>query len=108
MWNSLVGCKKKSNPEPPEAVNLVFPNRDSECTTGTDLNPDTSEVEFQWTASNNTESYELRVTNINTDITQTITHVKLFLQKFPLPKVNLFLGWYVRRNTKVNTIDGCK
>ena len=68
----LIGCSKKSDPKPPVAATLVFPNKDSECTTGRDLSETTSEIEFKWMASDHTESYELRVTNLNTGITQTM------------------------------------
>ena len=95
----LVGCSKKSDPKPPVAAILVFPNKDSECTTGRDLNETTSEIEFKWMASDHTESYELRVTNLNTSITQTINTMP-FQPNCPLPKENLFLGWYGQKIPK--------
>ncbi len=97
----LIGCKKKSNPKPPEIATLVFPNKNSECTTGSDLNQTTSEVEFIWMASDHTETYELRVTNLNTNITQTMTTAALSA-KLPIAKGEPF-SWFIRsRNTKVN------
>ena len=96
----LLGCKKKSSPKPPEVALLVFPNKNSECTTGRDLNETTSEIEFKWTASDYTESYVLRVTNINTNITQTI-NTKAISAKLPIAKGEPF-SWNVRsKNTKV-------
>ena len=96
----LIGCKKKSRPKPPEIAVLVFPNKNSECTTGRDLNQSTSEVEFQWMASNHTETYELRVTNLNTNITQTISTAAISA-KLPIAKGEPF-SWFVRSlNTKV-------
>lgn len=96
----LIGCKKKSNPKPPEVANLVFPDKDSECTTGRDLNQSTSEIEFKWMASDHTETYELRVTNLNTNITQTINTAALSA-KLPIAKGEPF-SWFVRsRSTKV-------
>ncbi|MCP4977302.1 MAG: hypothetical protein GY931_14185 [Maribacter sp.] len=96
----LIGCKKKSNPKPPEIATLVFPNKNSECTTGSDLNQTTSEVEFIWMASDHTETYELRVTNLNTNITQTMTTAALSA-KLPIAKGEPF-SWFIRsRNTKV-------
>ena len=65
-----VGCKKKKAPLPPESVLLVFPEQNSECTTGVSINDLKSEVEFRWTAANNTQSYELQITNLNTNATQ--------------------------------------
>ncbi|EAR02452.1 hypothetical protein [Maribacter sp. HTCC2170] len=96
----LIGCKKKSNPKPPEATNLVFPDKDSECTTGRNLNQGTSEIEFKWMVSDHTESYELRVTNLNSNITQTINTAALSA-KLPIARGEPF-SWLVRsKNTKV-------
>ena len=80
---------------------MVFPNKNSECTTGRDLNETTSEIEFKWMASDHTESYELRVTNLNTNITQTIITANNSA-KLPIAKGEPF-SWIVRsRNTKVS------
>ena len=96
----LIGCKKKSNPKPPEIATLVFPNKNSECTTGRSLNQTTSEVEFQWMASNHTETYELRVTNLITNTTQTISTAAISA-KLPITRGEPF-SWFVRSlNTKV-------
>ncbi|MBD0779568.1 hypothetical protein HPE56_17335 [Maribacter sp. ANRC-HE7] len=96
----LLGCKKKSTPKSPEASVLVFPDKNSECTTGRDLNETTSQVEFKWMASEHTESYELRVTNLNSNITQT-TITKSTSAKLPIAKGEPF-SWLVRsKNTNV-------
>jgi len=52
----LLGCKKKEQPKPPESAQLVFPEKNSECTTGVDINNTTSQVEFRWQASANTDT----------------------------------------------------
>ena len=96
----LMGCKKKSSPKSPEIAQLVFPNKSSECTTGNDLNENTSEVEFKWMASDHTETYELKVTNLNSNVTQTI-NTKALSAKLPIAKGEPF-EWFVRsKNTKV-------
>ncbi|TMM58451.1 hypothetical protein FEE95_03200 [Maribacter algarum] len=81
----LLGCKKKEPPKPPESVQLVFPEKNSECTTGEDINATTSQVEFRWGASSNTETYELIVTNLENgnkqDVTVTTTSAKLPIAK---------------------------
>jgi len=69
---ALLGCSK-NDPSPPEAVNLVFPEQNSECTTGIDQSETTSEVEFRWQEANNTETYELRATQLLTNVTKTTT-----------------------------------
>lgn len=81
----FIGCGKKDPPQPPESAVLSFPENNSECTTGVDLNATTSRVEFRWNASNNTDRYVLSATNLNSNITETVnattTSAKLTLQK---------------------------
>ena len=97
---SFSGCKKKSTPSPPEAVLLIFPEKNSECTTGQSLGQESSQVEFQWSAADHTESYELRVTNSTTGTTQTITTTNT-TAKLPLAKGEQF-SWIVRsKNSQV-------
>lgn len=80
----ILGCSKDS-PKPPAAALLTFPLPNSECTTGISLNDTTSEVEFRWQAAANTQTYELRVTQILTSITQTIS-TQNTLARLPLQK----------------------
>ena len=95
------GCKKKSDPKPPEAVQLLFPEQNSECTTGVSLGEETSRVEFLWSPADNTETYELRVTNINTGTVQTIVSYTTSAN-LPLAKGEPF-SWLVRsRNSEVD------
>lgn len=97
----LFGCNKDSTPNSPEAAVLVYPEKDSECTTGSDLNDTTSEIEFVWTASDYTDSYELRVTNLTTNVIQTVNTTAVSAT-LPLAKGEPF-SWYVRsRNTDVS------
>lgn len=96
----LTGCKKKSDPVPPEAVQLVFPERNSECTTGQSLGLETSQVTFRWQQADNTDFYELRVTNTNTGTTQTITTSNTSAS-LPIAKGEQF-SWLIRsRNSEV-------
>ena len=91
---ALVGCGGKSSPKPPTSALLVFPEKNSECTTGQDINgSSTSLVEFRWQASEHTESYQLRATNINTNNTQTIV-VTGTSASLPLEKGDAF-SWYI-------------
>ena len=69
----FVGCGKDDPPKSPEAANLTFPEQNSECTTGVDQSETTSEVEFRWQTAANTDTYELRVTQLGTSITITET-----------------------------------
>lgn len=72
IW--LVSCGGNDDQPPvPEGANLVFPNENSECTTGISINEVLSQVTFQWQASANTDSYTLNVVNLDTNIPQTIS-----------------------------------
>ena len=64
------------NPGPiaaPSAATLVFPEDDSECTEGEVLSDETSRVDFMWNASQNTDSYEVSLTDLNTGTTTNFT-----------------------------------
>jgi hypothetical protein len=99
----IFGCKKKQAPKPPQAASLVFPAKSSECTTGTELNSTTTEVEFEWRAAEFTDTYELRVTDVVANTTQTI-NTEALSAKLPLRKGNLY-SWVVNsRNDNVMDI----
>lgn len=91
-------CKKKDPPKPPESTKLVFPQNNSECTTGTDTGPATSMVEFKWQQAANADTYELRATNTNTNTTQTVSTSSLSA-KLPLQKGALYT-WVVTTKNK--------
>ncbi|NKI31859.1 hypothetical protein [Croceivirga thetidis] len=50
----------------PSAATLIFPEDDTECNTGDVVSDTQSAVTFEWNASQNTDSYEITVTNLNT------------------------------------------
>lgn len=54
----------------PTKVILVFPENNSECLEGNILSAAQSEVTFRWTASQNTEHYDLQLTNLNLNSTK--------------------------------------
>lgn len=58
---------------PPNATTLIFPEQNSECTTGSNLTSTESTITFNWSDSNNTDSYQLFVKNLNTQSTQNYT-----------------------------------
>ncbi|MCO5725931.1 hypothetical protein [Robiginitalea marina] len=61
-------------PEPrPTAATLVFPENDSECTEGAIVNDNQSRVTFQWNASQDTDSYQVNLRNLNTGSTALAT-----------------------------------
>ena len=51
----------------PKAVTLVFPKNNSECNEGTNITNTTSDVNFQWNLSKDTDSYEIHIKNLITD-----------------------------------------
>ena len=62
------------DPEPipvavPSSATLVFPEDDSECNEGDIISDTQSRVRFQWNASQNTDSYQVNLTNLNTNST---------------------------------------
>lgn len=59
-------------PKNPEAAVLVYPEQNSECTTGTNVTVTNSTVEFEWNVSKNTDSYELNLKNL--ELGSTTTH----------------------------------
>ena len=71
----LVGCGSDDNAPPPipEGAILVFPLKNSECTTGQSVNETLSRVTFEWQPSANTDLYTLSVVNLNTNTPQTLT-----------------------------------
>lgn len=69
----LVSCGGDDGPPPaPEGAELIFPEENSECTTGVEINQTSTQITFRWRASNHTESYSLSVLNLETNVPQTI------------------------------------
>lgn len=73
----VVSCSKTDPPKPPGVTSLVFPEQNSICTTGVSLTPTESRVSFRWLSATDTESYELSVTNLNSNTTQRISTSEL-------------------------------
>lgn len=59
--------------DPPSAATLVFPEQNSECTTGSNLTSTESTIVFNWNDANNATSYQLFVKNLETQNTQNYT-----------------------------------
>ncbi len=57
------------NPDPvpaPSATTLIFPDNNEECTEGEVINPTQSRIVFEWNDSQNTDSYQVNLRNLNT------------------------------------------
>jgi hypothetical protein len=80
------GCSKSNSDAPaqvvvpeapaPSASTLLKPLNNTVCEDGKVVSPSQSEVAFSWDPSQNTDTYELRITNLttNTSITRSISH----------------------------------
>jgi len=53
------------DPDPPSATNLTKPANNEVCETGTSISDTQSNVEFTWSASANTDTYDLKIINLN-------------------------------------------
>ncbi len=84
---SLSACKgdDDSPPPTPVATQLIFPEENSECTSGVDVNATQSRINFSWEEAANTDTYELNVTNLLTgfsdEYTTASTSFEVTLQK---------------------------
>lgn len=65
-------------PPSPEGALLVFPDRDSECTTGISVSETLSQVTFEWEPAKNTDRYTLTVINLTTNSPQAISTTNAF------------------------------
>ena len=72
---------------PPGAVTLSAPEKNKVCEPGTVISDTQREVSFSWTASANTESYDMAITNLNTNAVTTVAGIS-----GTSTKVNLTLG----------------
>lgn len=56
----------------PVAATLIFPEDNTECIEGTIISETESEVNFQWNASENTDTYTITLTNLENDESVTV------------------------------------
>lgn len=79
-----MGCSK-DNPKRPGIASLLFPLENSECTTGQNINQTTRLINFQWQSASHTQSYKLKVVNLITNVSQTVstnnTSIELPMEK---------------------------
>ena len=83
VFDIIISCSKggggDESPAPvtpvvvlnPGKPSLVYPDNGAPCEDGTSINDTQSEINFQWTAAQNAESYLLSVTNLTTNTEQT-------------------------------------
>ena len=62
-----------NNIEPPSAATLIFPENNTVCNEGTIVSETETEVLFQWQVAANTNSYVLKVNNLNEGTSRNIS-----------------------------------
>lgn len=75
----VVSCGKKKDLQPEQAV-LLFPEQNSECTTGKSIDENYSVVTFKWQAASNTDQYRLYISNLFDNTVQQLTSVNTSMQ----------------------------
>jgi hypothetical protein len=90
----IISCSKDDGNPNPSATSLIFPDNNQECNQGIDVSgTNLSTVTFRWTASTKTDSYDIRLKNLNT---QNITSHSSLTTELP---INIEKGtpysWYV-------------
>lgn len=71
--NPMSGNDDDPPPPNPTAAALIFPEDDSECNTGAVVSDTETNVTFEWSASQNTDSYQLNILNLDTNNSTTTT-----------------------------------
>lgn len=74
LWTAALSCKKSDSAEPvknPGKAILTFPAQNEACTSGTIISGTESSIEFKWNKSENTESYDLVLKNLETGTSST-------------------------------------
>ena len=96
-----LSCSKDEGNPNPSATSLIFPDNNQECNQGIDVSgTNQSTVTFRWTASTKTDSYDVRLKNLNTQniTTQTTLTNELSIN---IEKGTPFSWYVVSKNTKV-------
>lgn len=100
---AIISCKKPVKViDPPTKAVLSLPTNNEACTSGTITSATLSSIVFKWNASQNAESYELTIKNLETGVTSTQTTTALELA-VPLTR-NMPYSWFVTaKSSKIAT-----
>lgn len=106
----FLSCGKGDNSEPespkpeikPSAALLDLPLNNEVCTTGLIVSATESTISFSWKASENTESYDLFVKNLESGITSTIS-VNQSTASMTLKRNSPYLWYVTSKTTKSNS-----
>ncbi|SDM58385.1 hypothetical protein SAMN05421813_11644 [Daejeonella rubra] len=97
-------CKKSSNTEPvkqPGKAVLLFPAQNEACTSGTIISDTQSSIEFKWNRSDNTDSYDLVLKNLETGISSTYPSAANNQLNINLSR-NTPYSWYIISKSAAN------
>jgi len=100
---AVISCKKPTKViDPPTKAVLSLPANNEACTTGTPVSASLSAIVFKWAASQNAESYDLTIKNLESGVitTQTTTALEL-----PVTLArNMPYSWFVTaKSSKIAT-----
>ena len=92
-----------STPNPPGKATPTAPANNKTCETGTSVSDTQSSVTFSWNSSADTESYDLRVTNLNTNGVTNKTGLTTTSTTMTLDKGVPYSWNITSKNTKTTT-----
>lgn len=105
-----VSCKKKPSdvPQPspvlmPSKATLMLPKLNEPCTSGAIISATESIIQFKWGKAENTDSYDLVVKNLLTNISTTYSAGANLQQEVTLPR-NAPFSWYVLSKSAIITL----
>lgn len=104
LLSAILSCKKPKEPviNPPTKAVLSLPINNEACTSGTIISATLSSIIFKWTASQNAESYDLTIKNLESGVTTTQSTSALELA-ISLAR-NTPYSWFVTaKSTKIST-----
>ena len=84
----------------PTAASLSLPEKNKICESGVSISTNQAEINFTWAAGTNTESYDLLVTDLNTNAVQTISNIAAASQKVTLNKATPYSWKVISKSTK--------
>jgi hypothetical protein len=108
----LISCAQPVDPAPtptppptptvnnPGVSALSSPAKNKTCEDGVSLTANTAEVTFTWVASTNTESYDLVITDLNTNVATTQAGLTATTRKVTLTKAVPYSWRVISKSTK--------
>ena len=88
---------------PPTAASLSLPEKNKICESGVSISTNQAEITFTWAAGTNTESYDLLVTDLNTNAVQTFSNITAPSQKVTLNRATPYSWRVISKSSKTTT-----